>query len=147
MYQFPGGTANKAKLLVGKLSKDGSIKFTTAYAVGDANNITMAFRNNIGTFIRSGDSFSVTYSYETCDPVGSEVIKIKIDPNNSSRLIVSNADGSVAFTMTRLTPSVSNAIITAVEDKNCNLFAKLFKAENRMPASAKSIFDIFKAMK
>lgn len=146
-YLYPGGTANKAKVLVGKLSKDGSIKFTTAYGVGDANNISMAFRTNIGTFTRSGDNFNVTYSYETCAPVGSEIIKIKIDPSNSNRLFVANSDGSVFITMQRMTQSTSNAIVTAVEDKNCNLFTKLMKNEKRMPASAKSFFEVFRGIK
>lgn len=142
-YQAPGGSSTSAKGIVATLDKNGSVQF--AYVSGYASGGTAAFytRKSIGSFTRSGEAFSIKYTYETCNPVNQETLYIKMRGDN---LLVSNSDRSVTFTMARPSATISNQMIAVIEDKNCNILSKADKESTRSVANVKtkSVFDIVK---
>ncbi|MGZ5278637.1 MAG: hypothetical protein ACXWC9_01765 [Pseudobdellovibrionaceae bacterium] len=140
-YLNPASTSSKIKGMAASVMPDGSILILNMYILpSDSATAAVAFRKSVGTFSRSGDLFTLNYSYETCKPIGTEVLTVKVDPGNSNRILVATQDGSVFFTMNRAEPSDTNYSLTGVEDKNCDILANLQKTI-RMPASVKSVLE------
>ena len=143
IYMFPSTSTTQGKGIYARLGSDGTILILNIYATLAGSSVTEYFRKSIGTYTRAGSKFSMKYSYETCNPVGTEELNAAVDPKNSDRIIVSNKDASIVFTMDRVVDAKSDVSVTAIEDKKCTLLAKLQK-ESRMPASAKGTLDYLK---
>lgn len=69
------------------LLKSSDVVYTEAYIKADKvtyyqaifpkGNMAVAYyAKNEGTYVKSGNNYTVTYTYQTCNPVGSEVYKI-----------------------------------------------------------------------
>lgn len=132
-YEMPGSTATQGKGVIGTIQKNGSISFSYYYAVGNTNNATFYTRKSVGTFERSGNNFSIKYSYETCDPVHQETL---ILTESGGALIVQNSDKSVTIKMSKVT-SLNVKNLAIIEDKNCSIVTKLESDSKRLPASSK----------
>lgn len=143
-YDLPGSTSSNARGSYVKIEENGNIQLYSVYATGNSNSAVVYSRKNIGKFTRNGDKFSIKYSYETCSPVGSEVLKFKISPNNSDSLIASNEDESVQLMYYRAKSSSSSPLsIANVEDKNCNIVLSLKKDERKPASDSKKSFFTF----
>lgn len=137
-YDAPGGTSTSGSGLAAEINSDGSIKLAQIYYSVSGSTATAYARKSIGTFERNGDRFSIKYSYETCNPVGQEILSVKVSDSNHDQLIVKSPDGSVTMTLYRVTDSptaFSSSVI--YEDKNCNILSKLETKDVRLPASKK----------
>ena len=140
IYETPGSNGQRG--IVGVLDKSGTITLMTYYGYAtNSNTVTTYFRKSVGTFIRTGDSFNITYSYETCTPVGNETLILKTSSND--QLYVDVVSQGLFLTFNRAPANSSPLNITAIEDKDCNILAKLEKKEKRSIASikSKSFFD------
>lgn len=134
-YQAPGGTSTQAKGIVATISKDGTVKFANVYLYASGGSAVAYTRKSLGTFVRNGNEFTVTYSYETCDPVGTEKLTIE---TSGEKLIVSAPNSGLTLTMSRPSGTSTIQTMAAIEDKNCNILSKLESDQKRSVASAKS---------
>lgn len=81
------------------------------------------YRKNNGTYKKSGDDYSVTWSYETCNPVGTDTAKITgSDP--SDRIVMTVDGTSIAMLNTnKWEPAVDvNSFVALTEDTACDKF-------------------------
>lgn len=143
IYEYPNSTASNIHGMGAVLGDDGSITILNMYIKPGTNSATYIFRRSTGTFKQEGDLMHLKYSYETCNPVGSETLLVKQDPQNADRLFVSNEEKTVMFTMHRSKSTQSDLMMTMVEDKNCNLISKTWN-KDRKPASIKSVLEFSK---
>ena len=139
-YEAPGSTASSASGIIGKIDKDGNFSFIQGYAYSDGIRATFYVRKNIGRYVRNGNEFKVTYSYETCSPVGEETLHVSM---SGDKLIVAISDGSFSLMLSRMSETTTLKNIAMIEDKNCNILSKIEKKDKRSVASvkAKSFFD------
>jgi hypothetical protein len=133
-YQAPGATSTQAKGIIGKIDANG-IQILNAYIYTDGSNATVYIRKSIGTYTRSGDVFSVKYSYETCSPVGQETMFLSVV---GDKLTVLNQDKSVQLLLSRAVDNGSLLTAAFIEDKNCNILSKIEAKAGRSPASVKA---------
>ena len=138
----PVSTASTEKGIYVKLDTSQFLS-VSYYATISGNSILMYFRKYEGTYTMTGNRLDVTYSYETCNPVGHESFNLNL---KNGQLVVGNIDNSVIFNMQRVPGSqVANLTFTAIEDKGCNKFVKNESKKDRMPANTekKTPFDLF----
>lgn len=142
-YQVPGATDSKTSALLAEIKQDGTINLARIYAYTDGHTAVVYNRKMIGTFERSENSFHVKYSYETCNPVKEETFFLSM---SGDKLRYQNSDNSIAIVFARIQPGAEIKNMAFVEDKNCEVMAKIQKKSGRLPASTKpkSIFDEFK---
>lgn len=102
----------------------GNKVFAVEMVTPRSNHSLIYARKNEGTFIRSGDTYTVTWSYESCDPVGTQTFKItSIDP--ADRILVTSGNVSLQFlNVAKWYPDTgtANSGLTMIEDVSCNLF-------------------------
>jgi hypothetical protein len=141
-YDLPGSTSTSAKALALNLDNAGNVTAATVYGYRSGNSVVLYYRKNVGTYTRSGNVFTFTYSYETCNPVGSEQFTIQINSSNSNQLLVSDSQQGVSLTMNREAAGSGNSNISAaaIEDKGCTIVSKLEAKTNRLPASVKDSY-------
>ena len=140
IYVTPGSNGQKG--IVSILNKDGTISNTSFYSYSvTANSVKFYYRRFSGKFVRNGDTFDIKYDYETCDPVGTDVLNLK--SASADKLYVNVPRLGLFLTFNRVPESTSPIDITAIEDKNCDILAKIEKKEKRSVASekSKSFFD------
>jgi len=141
IYETPGSGGQRG--LVGILDKSGTILLMNYYGyVNSFGVVVIVYRKSQGTFVRNGDSFNVTYTYETCDPVRSETLIMKV--SNLDQLLVNAVDFGVIMSLNRAPATTTPLSVAAVEDTRCEVLAKLEKKEKRSIAStkkSKSFFD------
>lgn len=80
------------------------------------------YRVNKGTFTENGNTVTITYSKETCNPVGTETLEINGDQTNY--LTVTQGEITVIYKNSNAFSSAfdPSAIVALVEDTNCNQF-------------------------
>lgn len=133
-YISPGSTNVKAKGIIATIDKD-KIFFANTYVYTDGTSTVFYYRKSEGTYKRDGKRFYITYTYETCNPVGSETIDLT--PNGNSLTVYLPSKG-LGLQMLKSTDSASSTSALAVEDKNCNILAKIEKSQKRAVASEKN---------
>ena len=146
-YTYPGATSLKAKGFIAKIEKD-KIFLVQAYGISDGSSTIFYTRKSEGSYVRDGKNFDITYSYETCKPIGRETVQIEITPEG--KLLVVDPANKVALLMSKSTNTGSTAeSMAAIEDKNCNILSKVEKSENRSVANSaeKSFLAIFDKIK
>ncbi len=120
IYQTPGSDGQRGAFAA--VNKDGTmVAMSYAGVVTDINTNTVViyYRKSEGTFIRNGDSFELTYSYETCNPVGKETVRIKV--NGFDQLLLNIVDSGTILAFNRVPPQSEAINVTMIEDKNCNI--------------------------
>lgn len=139
-YENPGSTSTATSGVIGTIDKDGNFSFIQGYAYSDGIRAVFYVRKNVGKYVRSGNEFKVTYTYETCSPIGEETLHVKM---SGDKLIVATADGSFSLMLSRMSATTSLNNIAMVEDTGCNILSKIEKKDKRAVASikAKSFFD------
>lgn len=91
------------------------------------NSVSTIFhmRKNVGTYVKNGDQVTITWSYETCDPVGTSVVTISAS-NPSDRILVTSDNTTVQYLNIVKWPiddgGVANTAVAAIEDVACNKF-------------------------
>lgn len=120
-YISPASTATVEQGLIAYVYADGTYN-SLSYKATKTNGVISAFvRKKIGKYVKSGDSFTITYSYETCTPINSETFTAAIAANSNDQLNYVNADKTVAASFIRSTGGASDPVnITLVEDTACN---------------------------
>lgn len=122
-YVNPNSTSTNELGLIAYVYADGTYNSLTYKATSSGNNISAYVRKKIGKYTRSGDTFSVAYSYETCSPVTSETFTAAISATNSNQLTYVSADKTVLATFNRSTGTAGDPVnLTLVEDTACNKF-------------------------
>lgn len=123
IYRAPGSGAGIGSGIIATLKEDKTINIYSIRAKIEPNGIdtTVIYRQSYGTFEINGNTISANYSYETCNPIGSESLKVELDKNDSSKLYVEVIAQDAMITMTKPTTSDSDLLVTAIEDKNCDL--------------------------
>lgn len=133
-YQYPGATSTRANGIIAKI-EDGKIFFAHVYAYTDGTSTIVYHRKNEGTYTRDGKSFTMNYTYETCDPVGSETLELTyVD----GKLAVYIPASGVGLQMNKTTKENSFDSMAVIEDRNCNILSKTEKTQKRAVASTKS---------
>jgi len=119
-YIAPGATATVFTGYAGILKEDGNVTLLSMKAYDNGVTPVVYYRKNIGKFVRTGDSFKITYSYETCNPMGSETINLKY---SNTQLLMSAPPSTTIVAFSRMATSydpVEN--LTMIEDTACNKF-------------------------
>jgi|GEM_PF-3064527 hypothetical protein len=144
-YEAPGSSASSASGVIGKIDKDGNFSFLQGYAYSDGTRAVFYVRKNIGRYIRNGNEFKVTYTYETCSPIGEETLNVSM---SGDKLIVATADGSFSLMLSRMSETTTLKNIAMIEDTGCNILSKIERKDKRAVANvkAKSFFDRVKKM-
>lgn len=122
LYIFPESNSSISKVKVAVMNEDQTFSIVTMRGSDSALDKTFAgvFRKELGNYSMAGEILELNYSYETCDKTGKETVNIKFDSDNSDRIIVSNSDQSIMFTMERMKTQSTDVNFTAVEDKDCD---------------------------
>ena len=138
-YTIPGtSTSNSLKYIVAIIDSN-KITHIVAYSMNDGATAKIYFRRYEGTYQRSGNKFDVNYSYETCNPVGKETLLIIASGSTNNNLVLSNEDSSLILMFARITPTdTSQLTASLIEDKNCDIIAKIQKKSSRSIASEKA---------
>lgn len=70
----------------------------------------------------SGENYTITYTHETCDPIGSETVKVK--QSGSSMLNVTNANQSSVLTLVKIDSLEATlqavGMTSSIEDTDCD---------------------------
>lgn len=99
----------------------------------------MYYRKSIGTYSSSGSSYTVNYSYETCNPKGTESFDVKGDPADALGIRQVGSATTVkcyndkAYYVSGLSATTFAA---ATEDISCNLVVKNEKGKDSMLAKS-----------
>ncbi|MBC7465415.1 MAG: hypothetical protein H7256_05430 [Bdellovibrio sp.] len=142
-YVAPGATSTTAKGYTATIDGNGNILFMQVYVYSDGSSAKAYVRKNIGTYVRSGESFDIKWSHETCNPVGSETVILRSASNDS--LLSSNSKGTIQMQFSRVTKTNAITNMAVFEDVNCNILAKLQSADSkvRIPASTEKVKSFF----
>lgn len=133
-YQFPGATNSHAKGIIGTIDKD-KIFFAYVYVYSDGQSTIFYHRKSEGTYNRDGNIFKINYTYETCNPIGSESFELTA---SGDQLTVYLKSEGIGYVMLRSKDTNLQQTMLAIEDKNCDiLFTKLEKEQKRKVASQK----------
>lgn len=123
-YYFYGQLSNGDHYFSGIYTRPGNIVALVDLYSKAASPYTFYVRKSEGTYTKSGDTVVVSWSYETCNPVGSEVFTVTGDP--SDRLYVKSGATTVQFlNYERWKPSgpdYANTATVAIEDLGCDKF-------------------------
>ena len=137
-----------------RFTSSSNYKFSEAKVNSTKN--TMVYRQEVGTFARSGTNIAFTATFKTC-PDGETTSSYELRGDPSDTIFLKNSDGvsiklynAEAYTPANFNP---NSIGLATEDRSCSLMAKVdrrkatvsaIKNETRTPASAQNrLLDIF----
>ncbi|MBX3041953.1 MAG: hypothetical protein KF789_14700 [Bdellovibrionaceae bacterium] len=135
-YEMPGGSSTSAKGIVAEI-KEGKVFFAYIYAYSSGGSIVMYHRKSEGTYTRNGNVFEMSYSYETCNPVGSETLELSV---SGDTLTVYVPNSGIGILMQRSSGGGQIQSMIAIEDRNCNILSKIQaanqKKEKRTIASA-----------
>lgn len=100
----------------------------------------ITYRKNNGTYSFSGDKYVANYTYETCNPVGTESFIIKSgNPLDSIMITQVGSPTSLKFFNTNAyyIPGLNlENVAVYTEDVGCAMLSKLQKPNDRIPASA-----------
>lgn len=101
------------------------------------------YRKNTGTYVRSADTYTFTYNYETCNPTGSEKFIISSPSNGKLTISPDGSSTELTFQDEQIYPFTDfniNSTQSMVEDVNCNLISSndLKKAKANIHALIKS---------
>ena len=121
-YVAPGSSSVKARGTILKIEKD---KFFAAnlYVYNDGSSVVYYYRKSEGTYTKNGKQVSVTYTYETCNAIGSEVVDITAE---NDKLIIYDPKEGTSIQMLRSKPGETTASsIAAKEDRGCNILTKM----------------------
>jgi hypothetical protein len=111
------------------------------------------YRKNSGTYVRTGDNYTFTYTYETCNPMGSEKFNISSLGKGTATIWPDGSAAKLTFYDEQIY-AVSglniNSLQSMTEDVNCNListndlsqakanlYAQIKTVSSRKPASEK----------
>jgi len=121
IYVSPASTSTTSIGLIGLIDPGGDIQSLSFKLNNNGGLISGYVRKNIGKWTRSGDVFTVKYSYETCTPVGTESFTMKISDTNSNVLYYTKDTLMASFN--RSTGSSDEPTsITLIEDTACDKF-------------------------
>ena len=116
-------TTNSSKYaLVLKISGTNSFNAVEVYTP-TSNSAVSYVRKSKGTFIRSGDTYTVTWSYETCNPMGTQTYTISTN-NPADKIFVTSGNTTVMMLNDAAYAApydLANFSYT-VEDTDCNKF-------------------------
>lgn len=119
-----GTSGNTTTGLFGELKDDGTIYFAYYKATQTSDTSVVGYlRVSKGTYKRDGDTFDITYTYETCNPIRAEKMKIKTDSANRDLLIVATQSTVASYKrVSESNGSSSGVTTTLMEDTGCNKF-------------------------
>jgi hypothetical protein len=142
-YVSPNSTSSSIRGYATTIDANGNILFMQIYGYSDSASAKLYVRKNIGTYVRNGEVFDIKWSHETCNPVGSETVKIKSLSLDS--LVASLSKDTIQLSFSRAVTSDPVKNLAIIEDVNCTILTKLegFGKTKRAVASVigKSFFD------
>ncbi len=119
-YLAPGATSTVFTGYGGTIKEDGSISLLSMKAYDNGITPVIYYRANIGKYVRTGDTFVITYSKETCNPMGTETIILKY---SNSQLLMTTPSSTTIVAFSKASTSyqpIEN--LTMIEDTACNKF-------------------------
>lgn len=121
---FMSGTHNETGepvVFAVNISKGNKIETVTFLMVDESHAF---YRANRGTFTKNGDSISIEWNYETCDPVGSETVKVNYtDPSDRIFVTIDNSIYQM-LNIKKWMPEIdyTNTYFVLTEDVECDKF-------------------------
>lgn len=127
----PSGDPNVGEYLFGGQESDGGVlvyvlniqagnKIETISAkLPNATSMTGYYQKSIGTYVKTGDQYAVTWSFESCNPVHTQTVKI--DSSNPAQTIAVTI-GATTTTMENynvLAQSAQPSLLSLTEDTDC----------------------------
>lgn len=140
VYVNPSSTESAAKGL-GAVISGSKISLIAMYMYQQPSGYKVYFRKSEGTFIKDGEKLTISYTYETCSPLSTEVAYVKINGDNAT---ISANNGSLIYTMKRYAnndPS-SPLNMTMIEDTGCTILSKLQKLKNTRSVASDNVGSI-----
>jgi len=142
-HTMVGSTSTKKTGYTGIISKDGNVTTTKTFEINDGTATVRAYRKNVGKFVRNGEEFKVTYSYETCGPIKEETFYLS---HKNNQLVLTDADKSYFIYFDRAKEAETVVNLTVIEDKDCKIITKLESKQKRTITSEgkkpKTFFDL-----
>ncbi len=118
----PASTSTVEQGLIAYVNADGTYNSLQYKATNNSGHISAYVRKRIGTYTKTGDSFTIKYTYETCSPISTETFTATVSAN-SQQLAYVSGDKTVLATFTRVTEADNEPVkLTLVEDTACNKF-------------------------
>lgn len=119
-FKSVGTTSSSGSGFIGTIDEKGNVKAMALKFVSDGTSAYVVYRKSIGTYVRNGSQFQMSYSYETCKPVHTETLSLV---PSGDKLIMTSFIQPTQIILTRLVDDSSSPMAMAmVEDVNCNLF-------------------------
>lgn len=124
-YFLAGESASTSDIFVSTISIEPGNKITGVNMVFPGGSTSHAyFRKNVGTYAKTGDEFLVTWSYESCDPEGTESFTVTSkDP--SDRIFIGSGSTIIQYLNNAKWGSdngSANSALVLTEDTECNKF-------------------------
>lgn len=141
VYLNPSSTSTTIKGFAAVVSGN-KISLISMYMFQQTSGYKTYFRRNEGTYIKDGDKLTITYTYQTCNPLSTEVVYAKINGDNAT---IGNEDKSLIYTMKKYEDSDPSSPInnTMIEDKGCTILSKLQKAKQGRSVANDDVGSIF----
>lgn len=116
MYQTTNGDTD---LIYAKISSGNSVQSILATFPG-GNLAVGYYQKSVGTYVKSGSTYSINWSYETCNPVHSESLDITAT-DQTDRIFVKQGNTTITLlNSVKWSPQVNvNAVLAMTEDVGC----------------------------